>query len=139
MATCARCGGDLPDGTTRCPACRPPNPNSLLDTETAPGAPGGSVLLQAGTVLADCYRILAFGVRGGEGEVYRADDLKLAQTVAVKILAESVRADERRLARLIGEVRTARVSRELAPALKSFLPQETEAEGQKRGRHSRQP
>jgi tRNA A-37 threonylcarbamoyl transferase component Bud32 len=46
--------------------------------------------------------------RGGEGEVYAADDLKLGQTVAVKILPESVRTDERRLARLIHEVRVAR-------------------------------
>ncbi len=108
MATCARCGSDVPDGATRCVACSPPGPNSLLETETVPGSPGESVLLDPGTVLAGRYRILALAGRGGEGEVYKADDLKLGQTAAVKILPDSFRTDERRLARLIGEVRIAR-------------------------------
>ena len=64
--------------------------------------------LDIGTVLAGRYRILALAGQGGEGEVYRADDLKLDQMIAVKILPESFRRDERRLARLIGEVRIAR-------------------------------
>jgi tRNA A-37 threonylcarbamoyl transferase component Bud32 len=46
--------------------------------------------------------------RGGEGEVYRAEDLKLGQTVAIKMLPEAFRSDDRRLARLVHEVRTSR-------------------------------
>ena len=39
-----------------------------------------------GTVLADRYRVIGLIGRGGMGEVYRADDLKLGQPVALKFL-----------------------------------------------------
>jgi eukaryotic-like serine/threonine-protein kinase len=46
--------------------------------------------------------------QGGMGEVYRADDLRLEQPVALKFLPESLEMDPPRLARFHGEVRTAR-------------------------------
>jgi eukaryotic-like serine/threonine-protein kinase len=61
-----------------------------------------------GTVVAGRYRILGLLGRGGMGEVYRADDLRLEQSVALKFLARSRSADEEWLARFHGEVRLAR-------------------------------
>jgi serine/threonine-protein kinase len=61
-----------------------------------------------GTVLAERYRIIHLLGRGGMGEVYRADDLKLGQPVALKFLPESVERDPDRLARLLDEVKIAR-------------------------------
>jgi len=78
----------------------------------AAGAAGAAVTagaaLPAGAVLAGRYRIVAPAGRGGMGEVYRADDLKLDETVAIKILPGEVGNDPLRLSRLLNEVRTAR-------------------------------
>lgn len=59
-------------------------------------------------MLAGRYRIVALLGRGGMGEVYRAEDLKLAQAVALKFLPEDVARDPDRLARFHQEVRMAR-------------------------------
>src|SRR5262245_62080429 len=50
-----------------------------------------------GTLLAGRYRIVALIGRGGMGDVYRADDLRLAQSVALKFLPERVAGDPERL------------------------------------------
>ena len=54
------------------------------------------------------YRIVSLIGRGGMGEVYRAEDLKLGQPVALKFLPDDVARDADRLARFHGEVRVAR-------------------------------
>ncbi|MET0625877.1 MAG: serine/threonine-protein kinase [Pyrinomonadaceae bacterium] len=61
-----------------------------------------------GDVLAGRYRIAGLLGRGGMGEVYRADDLKLKQPVALKFLPESLSADGASLARFYQEVSVAR-------------------------------
>ena len=61
-----------------------------------------------GTLLAGRFRIVAPLGRGGMGEVYRADDLKLAQTVALKFLPDELMHDPARLAQFHNEVRVAR-------------------------------
>ena len=54
------------------------------------------------------YRIIGLLGKGGMGEVYRADDLRLGQPVALKLLPENLRHDQVRLAQFHNEVRTAR-------------------------------
>ncbi len=60
-----------------------------------------------GDVLDDRYRIVALLGAGGMGEVYRADDLKLGQQVALKFLPREM-LDPSALERLHGEVRLGR-------------------------------
>jgi serine/threonine-protein kinase len=62
----------------------------------------------AGTILAERYRIIGLLGRGGMGEVFRADDLRLGQPVALKFLPSAVAGDAVRLAQFHNEVRTAR-------------------------------
>jgi len=59
-------------------------------------------------MIAERYRVVAMAGRGGMGEVYRAEDLKLGQLVAIKFLPESFSQDAATLSRFHSEVRIAR-------------------------------
>ncbi|HYL73091.1 MAG TPA: protein kinase, partial [Bryobacteraceae bacterium] len=61
-----------------------------------------------GTLLAQRYRIVSLLGRGGMGEVYRANDLLLGQTVALKFLPAEWTSHEETLTRFRNEVRIAR-------------------------------
>ncbi|MFN7997285.1 MAG: serine/threonine-protein kinase [Bryobacteraceae bacterium] len=61
-----------------------------------------------GTLLGGRYRIIGLLGRGGMGEVYRATDLALGQSVALKFLPEEATQNPRLLERFHGEVRIAR-------------------------------
>ncbi len=62
-----------------------------------------------GTIIADRYRIVGLLGAGGMGEVFRADDLKLGQAVALKFLPARFAHQSMFLARLHDEVRLGRL------------------------------
>jgi serine/threonine-protein kinase len=73
-----------------------------------PSAISGAGHLLAGTVLAGRFRILGLIGKGGMGEVYKAEDIKLSQTVALKFLPAILQNDKAALERFHAEVRHAR-------------------------------
>ena len=81
-----------------------PSPSHLSITSTT--VDEGRFL--PGTLIAGRYRITTLLGRGGMGEVYRATDLTLAQSVALKFLPESAAGNLRLLERFHNEVRVAR-------------------------------
>ena len=85
----------------------PRPPSASAGTLSSSDAIGGGRFVP-GQIIADRYRIVALAGRGGMGEVYRAEDLKLSQIVAIKFLPESVSQDAAALARFHAEVRIAR-------------------------------
>ena len=79
------------------------DPVGRLSSEPSDG--GG---FAPGAVLAERYRIVGLVGRGGMGEVYRADDLKLGHPVALKFLPERLAGQPGFLERFYAEVRHAR-------------------------------
>ncbi|HEX7177102.1 MAG TPA: serine/threonine-protein kinase [Pyrinomonadaceae bacterium] len=80
----------------------------LLRREARVGAEDDDARFLPGDVLAERYRVVGALGRGGMGEVWRADDLKLKQAVALKFLPEKLSKDAEMLGRFHREVRTAR-------------------------------
>src|ERR1700729_3076541 len=92
--------GPLPsDGSppNKSPRSGPPSSGFGYEARYVPGA-----------TLADRYRIVSPLGKGGMGEVYRAEDLRLGQTVALKFLPRSLAQTEGARERFPREVRLAR-------------------------------
>jgi Protein kinase domain len=83
------------------------NPSSSAGVLSSSDAIGGG-RFAPGQIIADRYRVVALAGRGGMGEVYRAEDLKLTQIVAIKFLPAALSQDAGALARFHSEVRIAR-------------------------------
>ena len=112
---CPACQRDVANSSRYCPECGAAIDASRTRTLNAaaaePWLPSDALdgaQFVPGTMLADRYRIVGLLGRGGMGEVYRAEDLKLSQTVALKFLPKAVTHHPDRLAGFHQEVRLAR-------------------------------
>ena len=84
-------------------------PDSSTETVMQPLAAGGpTARFTPGTMLAARYRLVAPLGKGGMGVVYRADDLRLGQPVALKFLPADMARDRDALKRLKDEVSVGR-------------------------------
>jgi serine/threonine-protein kinase len=115
MSRCSSCSTDAPDGASFCASCGAALESTAAAHPTKTSAPTGTSEPSSvhgrflpGAQLGERYRIVGLLGRGGMGEVYRADDLELGQSVALKFLPEKLAADPAALSRLRSEVRTAR-------------------------------
>jgi hypothetical protein len=112
---CPACRHHIPEASRYCPSCGVRADASRAPTLTVVGtdellssdALDGAQFIP-GTMLSGRYRIVGLLGRGGMGEVYRADDLKLGQAVALKFLPKQLTHRADRLARFHQEVRLAR-------------------------------
>ena len=118
---CPRCQKEIPSDASSCSACGLSFDDATQKLESHPpsaraGDKQSSISFDSidnarfipGTILGDRYRIVGLLGKGGMGEVYRADDLKLSQPVALKFLPDHLLSDGAALARFHREVRVAR-------------------------------
>ena len=111
---CSACGHSNPAAHRFCARCGKSLDDSIAATRTSPAPPAvtsqrlpssDAERFLPGTLLGGRYRMVGLLGRGGMGEVYRADDLKLGQPVALKFLPRGVEQDPDRLERFLTEVR----------------------------------
>ena len=88
----------------------PTDPDNIetVAMSTPPSTPAPVQRFAPGTLVASRYRIVSRLGKGGMGEVFRADDLVLGQSVALKFLPEAAGGNENLLARFYQEVRITR-------------------------------
>ena len=124
MTPCASCGSEVPDTSRFCPQCGGPlaagdhvrhqdgcharvSAGTASQAAAATSSPHGRFV--PGTLISGRYRIVSILGKGGMGEVYRADDLTLGQSVALKFLPISLSGDPDAVNRFRNEVRVARL------------------------------
>jgi serine/threonine protein kinase len=116
LSECHGCSRPLPPRSRFCPSCGVESAAAVSDDQAtdylppAPTAPPADATheLVPGTVLAGRFRVVALLGRGGMGEVYRCQDLRLRETVALKLLPAHLAQDPDARRRLDDEVRVAR-------------------------------
>jgi serine/threonine-protein kinase len=112
--TCPKCGKPASQfssiETVAEPISRPPTPVATPVSSTSQPRSSSRIKdrFAPGTIFAGRYQIISLLGRGGMGEVYRAEDLQLEQTVALKFLPHDLAADPRFAERFRNEVRIAR-------------------------------
>lgn len=121
MIRCPRCHAEIDQNASSCSSCglsfddatrpleaKPSSSKRQFKSSTPSAESIDDSRFVPGTILTDRYRIIGLLGKGGMGEVYRADDLKLAQPVALKFLSTHFADDPEAVKRLYQEVRIAR-------------------------------
>jgi len=105
----------------KCPKCHSENPETkqfCADCGTQLPSPGGIEVtetievprdeLTRGTTFAGRYEIIEELGKGGMGRIYRVEDTKLKQEIALKLIRPEIAFDKKTIERFRNELRTAR-------------------------------
>jgi len=106
---CPKCHTDNSETSRYCSSCSTPltaapdaQPSFTKTLETT------TEELTRGTLFADRYEIIEELGRGGMGRVYRAEDKKAKEEIAIKLIKPEIAADKKTIERFRNELTTAR-------------------------------
>ncbi len=104
---CPKCQAEYPDTTKFCGECgtQLPVAAGIEFTETIEAA---KLELSRGIHFAGRYEIIEELGKGGMGRVYRVDDTKLRQEIALKLIKPEIASDRQTIERFRNELRVAR-------------------------------
>jgi serine/threonine protein kinase len=102
---CPKCHSDNPEDKFYCGKCGTVLPSEEISapTETLEAA---KEELTTGSTFAGRYQIIEELGRGGMGRVYRVDDTKVKEEVALKLIMPEVAADKRTIKRFRNELKS---------------------------------
>ncbi len=104
---CPKCKSDNPGTATFCADCGTQLP-SLEDIEVTETIEVPKEELTRGTTFAGRYEIIEELGKGGMGRVYRVEDTKLAQEIALKLIKPEIAKDKKTIERFRNELKLAR-------------------------------
>jgi Tol biopolymer transport system component/tRNA A-37 threonylcarbamoyl transferase component Bud32 len=106
---CAECHFENPDKQSFCGGCG----TQLIPSQDIPAQTRTIETpiqeLSRGTTFASRYEIIEELGTGGMGKVYRAEDKKIKQEIALKLIKHEIAADKKTLERFSNELKTARM------------------------------
>jgi serine/threonine protein kinase/Tfp pilus assembly protein PilF len=105
---CPKCQSDNPGTATFCADCGTQLP-SLEDIQVTETIEAPKEELTRGATFAGRYEIIEELGKGGMGRVYRVEDTKLNQEVALKLIKPEIASDKKTVERFRNELKTARM------------------------------
>jgi serine/threonine protein kinase/Tfp pilus assembly protein PilF len=105
--TCPKCHHENPDDTLYCGRCTTPLKSSEdLDVTATIEAPKEE--LTTGSTFAGRYQIIEEIGKGGMGRVYKVQDTKVQEKIALKLIKPEIAKDKKTIERFSNELRLAR-------------------------------
>ncbi len=106
--TCPKCNTENTQDSQFCKKCATPLPIEKAQPSLTKTLETPAEELTRGTLFAERYEIIEELGSGGMGKVYRVEDKKIGEEIALKLIRPEISADKKTIERFSNELKTAR-------------------------------